>query len=164
MICRVQAKDRGCVRQIDPRTAASTLGDYDTPRGINVQWTGGRSVWREVTFPRRLLMIGPKHTQQGVAWAVAPQTSWKLSEFGAIQLDVDLTASIAATHRRHAVRCRSPSSRTWRRSTACRFWSIFIRKPRLPRSRCMERHGRRYKRPLRSLQDSWRMILIRHFW
>jgi AmmeMemoRadiSam system radical SAM enzyme/AmmeMemoRadiSam system protein B/AmmeMemoRadiSam system protein A len=36
--------------------------------------------WREVDFPRRLLIIGPKHTADGVEWAIAPCRRWKLSD------------------------------------------------------------------------------------
>jgi len=64
-------------------------------------------------------MIGPKHTQQGVAWAVAPQATWKLSNSSKFKLDVDLAASLAervdgmqldvAAHRReHGVEIQLP--------------------------------------------------------
>ncbi len=76
-------------------------------------------VWREVDFPRRLLVISPKHTQQGVSWAVAPNQKWKLS--GTVQFDNDLELSAklvecvdgmqldsSAHEREHGIECQLP--------------------------------------------------------
>ena len=37
-------------------------------------------VWRRIHLPDDILIIGPKHTADGVPWAVAPHETWKLSD------------------------------------------------------------------------------------
>ena len=37
-------------------------------------------VWRRIDLPDDILIIGPKHTSDGVDWAVAPHETWALSD------------------------------------------------------------------------------------
>jgi AmmeMemoRadiSam system protein B/AmmeMemoRadiSam system protein A len=37
-------------------------------------------VWRRIDLPDDILIIGPKHTTDGVNWAVAPHETWTLSD------------------------------------------------------------------------------------
>lgn len=52
-------------------------------------------VWRRVQLPRNVLIIGPKHTRDGVDWAVSPHTSWKLSETCVLDANPELAQQIA---------------------------------------------------------------------
>ncbi|MDZ4851163.1 MAG: AmmeMemoRadiSam system radical SAM enzyme [Pirellulaceae bacterium] len=76
-------------------------------------------VWREVDFPRRLLIIGPKHTPHGVAWAVSPCRSWMLSDSVHFENDLELVEKLvenvedlqmdaAAHHREHGIEIQLP--------------------------------------------------------
>ena len=87
--------------------------------GIAYSGSVAAQVWREVDFPRRLLVIGPKHTQQGVSWAVAPYHKWKLSETVQFDNDLDLAAKLvecidgmqldsAAHDREHGIEVQLP--------------------------------------------------------
>ncbi len=46
--------------------------------------------WREVEFPRRMLIISPKHTVEGVDWAIAPCRRWNLSDTTSFESDLSL--------------------------------------------------------------------------
>ena len=50
---------------------------------------------RRVRFPSSLLLIGPKHTPQGVDWALAPYRKWRLSAKSEFQSDQELTKLLA---------------------------------------------------------------------
>ena len=51
-------------------------------------------VMRRIKFPSSVLIIGPKHTSDGVDWAVAPHSTWQLSNTTTMQGDVDLAKRI----------------------------------------------------------------------
>jgi AmmeMemoRadiSam system radical SAM enzyme/AmmeMemoRadiSam system protein B/AmmeMemoRadiSam system protein A len=51
--------------------------------------------WREVNFPRSLIVIGPKHTSEGVAWAIAPCRRWQLSDKVEFESDSELVKKLA---------------------------------------------------------------------
>ncbi len=53
-------------------------------------------VWRRIELPESVLIIGPKHTSDGVDWAVAPHDSWELSSTARIPGAIDLAEQIAA--------------------------------------------------------------------
>ncbi|MCO8125488.1 AmmeMemoRadiSam system protein B [Stieleria sp. TO1_6] len=53
-------------------------------------------VWRRIEVPSRVLVIGPKHTNDGVDWAVAPHDNWQLSPTAAISGDQELAEELAA--------------------------------------------------------------------
>jgi AmmeMemoRadiSam system protein B len=52
-------------------------------------------VWRRIKMPESVLIIGPKHTADGVDWAVAPHDQWRLSADASMAGDVDLAHQIA---------------------------------------------------------------------
>jgi AmmeMemoRadiSam system radical SAM enzyme/AmmeMemoRadiSam system protein B/AmmeMemoRadiSam system protein A len=75
--------------------------------------------WQEVQFPRRLLIIGPKHTRHGVDWAIAPCRRWNLSDSTAFESDHDLTKKLVervdglqldsmAHHEEHGIEVQLP--------------------------------------------------------
>ncbi|TWU35162.1 AmmeMemoRadiSam system radical SAM enzyme [Novipirellula artificiosorum] len=76
-------------------------------------------VWRRVELPETVLIIGPKHTADGVDWAVAPHDQWQLSDSASLRGDVELAQRIAdgvsgmaldaAAHRReHGIEVQLP--------------------------------------------------------
>lgn len=52
-------------------------------------------VWRRIELPESVLIIGPKHTADGVDWAVAPHDVWYLSDRQRLLGDVELARQIA---------------------------------------------------------------------
>lgn len=52
-------------------------------------------VWRRIKLPESVLIIGPKHTADGVDWAVAPHDTWQLSPKASMPGDVELARRIA---------------------------------------------------------------------
>ena len=53
-------------------------------------------VWRRIALPETVLIIGPKHTADGVDWAVAPHDQWQLSNTVRMPGAYDLAEQIAA--------------------------------------------------------------------
>ena len=53
--------------------------------------------WRRIKMPESVLIIGPKHTADGVDWAVAPHDVWQLSDGVSMTGDVELARQIAET-------------------------------------------------------------------
>ncbi len=53
-------------------------------------------VWRRIEIPDDVLIIGPKHTADGVDWAVAPHSSWHLSASASLAGATDLAEQLAA--------------------------------------------------------------------
>jgi AmmeMemoRadiSam system protein B len=51
--------------------------------------------WRRIELPESVLIIGPKHTADGVDWAVAPHDAWQLSPTATMAGDVELARRIA---------------------------------------------------------------------
>lgn len=75
--------------------------------------------WRRIDLPESVLIIGPKHTADGVDWAVAPHDAWQLSPTVTMPGDIDLARRIAdavpgmqldaAAHRReHGIEVQLP--------------------------------------------------------
>ncbi len=52
------------------------------------------SVLQRTEIPEKVIVIGPKHTRNGVAWAVAPHQTWSLPG-GDMQSDVELAKQLA---------------------------------------------------------------------
>ncbi len=52
-------------------------------------------VWRRIKMPESVLIIGPKHTADGVDWAVAPHDVWRLSADASMAGNVELAHQIA---------------------------------------------------------------------
>ena len=52
-------------------------------------------IWSRIDLPKTLLIIGPKHTNRGVDWAVAPHDRWKLSDTTSVAGDLNLARQIA---------------------------------------------------------------------
>jgi AmmeMemoRadiSam system radical SAM enzyme/AmmeMemoRadiSam system protein B/AmmeMemoRadiSam system protein A len=52
-------------------------------------------VWRRIELPESVLIIGPKHTADGVDWAVAPHDVWAISPTAKMSGDIDLARRIA---------------------------------------------------------------------
>ncbi len=75
-------------------------------------------VLKRIEFPSTVIVIGPKHTREGVEWAVAPHQVWQLPN-GNLESDVDLAQKLAeqipgleqdaAAHRKeHAIEVELP--------------------------------------------------------
>ena len=67
------------------RCLAGPVVDKQTVPAVMVPHAGliysgkiAADVLRRIEIPQRVIVIGPKHTQHGVDWAVAPQTSWAI--------------------------------------------------------------------------------------
>ncbi|WP_201743661.1 AmmeMemoRadiSam system radical SAM enzyme [Roseiconus nitratireducens] len=62
-----------------------------------LQYSGrvAAEVWRRLEIPQRVLIIGPKHTRDGVDWAVAPHDRWMLSAATSIDGDVATATELA---------------------------------------------------------------------
>jgi AmmeMemoRadiSam system protein B/AmmeMemoRadiSam system protein A len=52
-------------------------------------------VWKRIHIPETVLIVGPKHTPNGVDWSVAPHRKWRLSNKTEFELDQKLSKSIA---------------------------------------------------------------------
>ena len=53
-------------------------------------------VLKRIEFPSNIIVIGPKHTREGVDWAVAPHHTWALPN-GNLESNVDLAQKLAET-------------------------------------------------------------------
>ena len=51
------------------------------------------AVLQQIEIPDRVIIIGPKHTRQGVEWAVAPHTTWQLPG-GSVDSDPELARQL----------------------------------------------------------------------
>ena len=62
-----------------------------------LQYSGriAADVWRRIALPRDILIIGPKHTADGVDWAVSPHEQWNLSESSNMKGNPELARQIA---------------------------------------------------------------------
>lgn len=63
--------------------------------GLHYSGQIAADVWRRIKIPESVLIIGPKHTAEGVDWAVAPHDVWKLSDSASLAGDVELSQRIA---------------------------------------------------------------------
>jgi AmmeMemoRadiSam system protein B len=52
------------------------------------------AVLQQLVIPERVIILGPKHTRQGVPWAVAPHESWTVPN-GTLQGDPELAERLA---------------------------------------------------------------------
>ena len=52
-------------------------------------------VFQQVRIPESVLIIGPKHTAEGVDWAVAPHDKWLLSSNSRMDGDIELATNLA---------------------------------------------------------------------
>lgn len=77
------------------------------------------ATWSSVEIPESILIIGPKHTPDGLDWAVAPHRHWRLSPNSRFDVDSDLSQRIAggvqgmrmdavAHHREHGIEIQLP--------------------------------------------------------
>ena len=81
---------------------APIAGDLPSALAIMVPHAGLRysgkiaaDVWRRVQLPNNVLIIGPKHTRDGVDWAVSPHASWNLSDTCVVEANTELAHHIA---------------------------------------------------------------------
>lgn len=63
--------------------------------GLRFSGRVAAEIWRRVDVPERVLIIGPKHTPDGVDWAVAPHESWQMGPSVSIAGDADLAQELA---------------------------------------------------------------------
>ena len=63
--------------------------------GLRFSGKVATDVWRRIELPKRVLIIGPKHTGGGLDWAVAPHDSWQLSSDVALPGAAGVAAQIA---------------------------------------------------------------------
>jgi AmmeMemoRadiSam system protein B len=63
--------------------------------GLHYSGAVAADVWRRIRLPQSVLIIGPKHTAEGVDWAVAPHDAWQLSATATMPGDFELASSIA---------------------------------------------------------------------
>ncbi|WP_182866305.1 AmmeMemoRadiSam system radical SAM enzyme [Stieleria mannarensis] len=63
--------------------------------GLRYSGRVAAEIWRRIEVPDRVLIIGPKHTADGVDWAVAPHHHWQLSASVQIAGDEELARELA---------------------------------------------------------------------
>ncbi len=63
--------------------------------GLRFSGKVAADVWRRIEIPKNVLIIGPKHTADGVDWAVAPHDWWELSPSAGMPGAPDLAEQIA---------------------------------------------------------------------
>ena len=81
-------------------------------------------LFSSIEFPKSVLLIGPKHTREGVDWAVSPHRAWEIPDSTPMEVDLPLTEQIAthvtgmqldvAAHRReHGIEVLLPMLKRW---------------------------------------------------
>ncbi len=75
-----------------PQTVAAAMVPH---AGLRYSGKVAVDVWRRIELPESVLIIGPKHTADGVDWAVAPHDVWELSPTAKLSGDVELARRIA---------------------------------------------------------------------
>lgn len=63
--------------------------------GLRFSGRVAAEIWRRIEVPKRVLIIGPKHTPDGVDWAVAPHDRWLMSPTAEIAGDAELACELA---------------------------------------------------------------------
>ena len=63
--------------------------------GLRFSGKVATDVWRRIELPETVLIIGPKHTSDGVDWAVAPHDLWHLSATALMKGNMELAQKIA---------------------------------------------------------------------
>jgi len=116
----------------DPGTVEGQLNDLFHEAGKPERWAAAMvphagwmysgkiaaDVLKRIEFPSTIIVIGPKHTREGVEWAIAPHQVWELPN-GNLDSDVDLARKLAeqipgleldaAAHRKeHAIEVELP--------------------------------------------------------
>lgn len=97
----------------------SALAIMSPHAGLKYSGRIAADVWSRVSIPESVLIIGPKHTNEGVDWAVAPYRSWQLSTACSFSSDQELAQAIAsgvegmqldaaAHHREHGIEVQLP--------------------------------------------------------
>ncbi len=78
--------------EVKPHTVAAAMVPH---AGLHYSGKVAADVWRRIKLPESVLIIGPKHTADGVDWAVAPHDVWQLSSTAEMAGDVELARRIA---------------------------------------------------------------------
>ncbi len=78
--------------EVKPKTVAAAMVPH---AGLHYSGRVAADVWRRIKLPESVLIIGPKHTADGVDWAVAPHDVWQLSSTAKMSGDVELARRIA---------------------------------------------------------------------
>ncbi|TWU04858.1 AmmeMemoRadiSam system radical SAM enzyme [Stieleria varia] len=82
-----------------PPVAKRTVNAAMVPHaGLRFSGEIAADTWRRIELPRDVLIISPKHTGDGVDWAVAPYTRWQLSGDAALEGNEEMATSLAACH------------------------------------------------------------------
>ncbi|MEO1525390.1 MAG: AmmeMemoRadiSam system protein B [Planctomycetota bacterium] len=63
--------------------------------GLRFSGRVAADVWRRIEPAKRVLMIGPKHTADGMDWAVAPHDRWLMTRSASIEGDVQTARDLA---------------------------------------------------------------------
>lgn len=88
-------------RTVDSLLGGATPGGEDWPAAMvphaGLRFSGGiaAGVLKRLRIPKSVIVIGPKHTQLGVDWAVAPCRTWVLPGI-TVESDVDLARALCA--------------------------------------------------------------------
>jgi AmmeMemoRadiSam system protein B/AmmeMemoRadiSam system protein A len=86
-------------RTVDALLGGASPGGEDWPAAMvphaALRYSGhiAAGVLKRLRIPRSVIVIGPKHTQMGVDWAVAPHRRW-LYPGAAVESDVDLARAL----------------------------------------------------------------------
>jgi AmmeMemoRadiSam system radical SAM enzyme/AmmeMemoRadiSam system protein B/AmmeMemoRadiSam system protein A len=78
--------------EVKPKKVAAAMVPH---AGLHYSGRVAADVWRRIKLPESVLIIGPKHTADGVDWAVAPHDVWQLSSTAKMSGDVELASRIA---------------------------------------------------------------------
>lgn len=103
-----------------PDVSAKTVHAAMVPHaGLRFSGRVAADTWRRLKLPSDVLIIGPKHTPDGVDWAVAPHDRWQISDDASLEGNPELAKSLvdcssglqldAGAHRReHGIEVQFP--------------------------------------------------------
>ncbi|OYP30354.1 AmmeMemoRadiSam system radical SAM enzyme [Rhodopirellula sp. MGV] len=63
--------------------------------GLRFSGRVAAEVWRRINVPSRVLILGPKHTPDGMDWAVAPYERWMISQTAGLSGDKEMATQLA---------------------------------------------------------------------
>ncbi|WP_419195077.1 AmmeMemoRadiSam system protein B [Novipirellula herctigrandis] len=77
---------------VEKQTVAAAMVPH---AGLRFSGRVAADVWRRIEIPESVLIIGPKHTGDGMDWAVAPHNQWRISPSVSMEGNIDLAQRIA---------------------------------------------------------------------
>ena len=63
--------------------------------GLRFSGRVAAEIWRRIGTPKRVLILGPKHTADGLDWAVAPHDRWAMTSAASLDGDIGMAKELA---------------------------------------------------------------------